>query len=339
MVDYRFNHNYILLKTKIKPMTSNFHFLWEKQGLVFKPNGEYGWINSHAQVPTVLVKEKEGIVRVFFATRPKAGCTLISYADLDINNLKIVLRLSSKPVLELGRPGTFDEHGTMPSSIVAEGDNVFLYYSGWQRSTGVPYNNYTGCALSIDGGDTFKKIYEAPILDRNYKELFSATSPSVIKEENIWKMWYCSGVNWLIINNKCEHVYDIKYAESFDGIKWKQNIVTAIPQNTSEEAITKPTVIKIDGMYHMWFCYRGSRSFRKGVESYKIGYAHSPDGIKWQRLNERAGITLSKSGWDSKMIAYPEVADILGTKYLFYNGNGFGKSGFGYAKLKHEQRI
>ena len=316
--------------TTVKPLEMQ----WEKQGIIFKPSGEFGWMNSHAQVPSVLVKEKEGIVRVFFATRPKAGTTLIGFADLDINNLTTIVRLSSVPVLELGRPGTFDEHGTMPSSIVAYGDKIFLYYTGWQRTTGVPYNNYTGCALSFDGGDTFKKISEAPILDRNHSELFSATSPTVLNEQGLWKMWYCSGVNWLKIQDKWEHVYDIKYAESIDGIKWKQHLSIAVAQSTPEEAITKPTVIKINNSYHMWFCYRGSRNFRYGDESYRIGYALSKNGIDWHRLNENAGLTLSESGWDAEMLAYPEVVDIMGTKYMFYNGNGFGESGFGYAKLK-----
>jgi hypothetical protein len=34
------------------------------------------------------------------------------------------------------------------------------------------------------------------------------------------------------------------------------------------------------------------------------------------------------------MMAYPFVIDINHRKYMFYNGNGFGKSGIGYAVLE-----
>jgi hypothetical protein len=33
------------------------------------------------------------------------------------------------------------------------------------------------------------------------------------------------------------------------------------------------------------------------------------------------------------MIAYPYVYEYGGRKYMVYNGNGFGKSGFGFAVL------
>jgi hypothetical protein len=42
---------------------------------------------------------------------------------------------------------------------------------------------------------------------------------------------------------------------------------------------------------------------------------------------------VSEEGWDSEMMCYPYVFDHKGERYMLYNGNGYGKSGFGIAKL------
>ena len=84
-------------------------------------------------------------------------------------------------------------------------------------------------------------------------------------------------------------------------------------------------MLKEKGLYRMWYCYRGA--------SYRIGYAESADGLDWTRMDARAGIDLAPEGWDSEMLAYPFVFDHAGRRYLFYNGNGYGRSGLGWAVL------
>jgi predicted GH43/DUF377 family glycosyl hydrolase len=305
---------------------------WIKMGQVSGIIDKLGWSKTHAQVPTLLLKEDR--LRVYFATRPQQDLTLTTFCDLDLNDLSRILYIHDKPVIETGAPGTFDQHGIMPSSIVEKDGKIYLYYSGWCRSVGVPYNNYTGVAISEDGGTTFYKPYQGPILDRTRFELFSATSPHV-HYENKWHMWYCSGTNWHPVNGKLEHTYDIKYASSEDGLAWVQHNQTVIKQKDPFEAITKPTVIKINNLYHMWYCFRGTVDFREKSDSaYRIGYATSSDMVNWERKDNNAGITISEEGWDNMMIAYPAVINIKNSVYLFYNGNYFGKDGFGFAKLK-----
>lgn len=304
---------------------------WQKQGLIFEPNDAGGWMKTHAQVPTPLVSE--GFIRVYFSSRPEFNLSLTTFVDLDVENPGKILRLNPTPILELGQPGTFDEHGIMPSCAVRNGSQVFLYYSGWSRGASVPYTNSTGLAISDDGGETFRKISEGPILSKSVHDTYSATSPCVLKEGNIWHMWYCSGTAWLKIGEKYEHTYDIKYARSSDGISWLPQREAVISQRTEYEALTRPFVIKSSDGYHMWFCYRGSHSFRDGEDAYRIGYALSKDLSCWERNDDKAGIDQSPTGWDSRMIAYPAVAVVGGRTLLFYNGNGFGAEGFGYAVL------
>ena len=82
--------------------------------------------------------------------------------------------------------------------------------------------------------------------------------------------------------------------------------------------------------YEMWFSYRSGSG-----EKYRIGYALSKDGRRWELALEEAGIDVSLNGWDSEMIEYPFIFDHKGQRYMLYNGNGYGKTGFGLAVLDH----
>ncbi|MBW3593603.1 MAG: hypothetical protein KY396_07900, partial [Actinobacteria bacterium] len=60
----------------------------------------------------------------------------------------------------------------------------------------------------------------------------------------------------------------------------------------------------------------------------------SPDGVRWPRKDEEGGLAPAASGWDSVMTTYPWVHRHTDRTYLFYNGNGFGETGFGWAELR-----
>lgn len=297
---------------------------WRKRGLIFSPVG--GW--SHAQVPTPLVCD--GFIRVYFSSRPEPGLSQTCFVDLDADDPAKILYVNPTPILGLGKRGTFDEHGIMPSCAVRNGDEIFLYYSGWSRAVSVPHINSTGLAISGDGGETFEKAGEGPVLGRGLRDPYSATSPMVLKEGDAWHMWYGSGTGWIEIDGKREHTYGIRYARSDDGIAWRPGKMVIEPKS-EYEAVTRPYIVEGAGGYQMWFCHRDSFDFRGGFGSYRIGYAWSANLEDWERADERAGIGKSVAGWDSKMVAYPAVVRVGEKMLLFYNGNDFGARGFGYA--------
>lgn len=310
--------------------------IWSNHGLVFKPSGQHGWIKTHAQVPTALRINGTNIIRVFFSSRPRSGLSLTTFLDIDEITLSEIVYLHPKPILDLGDVGAFDEHGIMPSSVISEGDNVFLYYSGWSRRVNVPYANYTGLAISNNGGKTFRKYSKSPILDEQNWGPFSATSPCVVRADNYWHMFYCSGTNWHEINGKLEHVYDIKHAISHDGVKWHKSNKAVIPQKTPYEAITRPTVYYDGERYNMFFCFRGSSDFRDGTDSYKIGYSYSYDLAEWCRTNWiydplTSKKRIYKKSWDDSMQSYPYLLSLDTKVLMLYNGNSFGYGGFGLA--------
>jgi len=51
-----------------------------------------------------------------------------------------------------------------------------------------------------------------------------------------------------------------------------------------------------------------------GTGGYTMGYAESADGVRFERMDDKSGITKSSSGWDSEMICYPHVLVHKGTE-------------------------
>lgn len=315
-------------------MTWIFEMTWIKQGRIYAPQGQYEWNKAYASVPTVdVVSEK--VWRIYFAARDSQNRSHTSYIDVEAGNPGNILYEHPEPILPMGKIGTFDDCGIMPSWIITLGDRKYLYYIGWNVRNTVPYHNAIGLAVSRDGGKSFQKYSDGPLFGIDYLEPYFTGTSCVLVEGGIWKNWYLSCTKWEVINGRPEPFYHIKYAESLDGINWKREGLVAIDFKSPDEAgIVRASVLKEAGLYKMWYSYRYGNDYRTDKHrSYRIGYAESLDGKRWQRMDDLAGIDVSGDGWDSEMIEYPYVLVYANEKYMFYNGNKFGETGFGYATL------
>jgi len=305
---------------------------WIKKGLIYSVENIDEWRFSHCHKPTPLIIDDDTI-RIFFGVRDKDNHTRTTFIDLDVHNISKVKYIHDKPVLDLGKIGTFDDSGANVSAIVKNNDLIYMYYFGWNPSTTVHTRNSIGIAVSRDSGVTFERLFDGPILDRNRFEPYYTGAVDVIQENGKWKMWYTSGTQWKIIKQKPEICYHIKYAESENGIDWYRPDISCILPQDEFEATARPSVIKEDDIYKMWYSRRFIDNFRTDKnKNYRAGYAESKDGINWKRLDDFAGIDISSEGWDSEAIAYPYVTKHHEKLIMFYNGNGFGKTGFGYAE-------
>ncbi len=294
-------------------------------------------MNSHTQVPTALVLEDR--LRIYFGTRPADGMSRAAFLDVDLEDPTSILYLHDKPILELGEPGMFDEHGIIPNHVFRHDGKVYLFYVGWSRRQSIPYSNWMGVAASDDNGFAFRKCFEGPILDRTRDEVHSATGLMCVKHEGCWHGWYATGTQWLLIDGRYEHTYAIRACRSDNLFEWTRPNRPIFANKLPNESSTRPTIIFLENRWHMWFCYRGTQDFRDGTDSYRIGYAWSTDLKDWTRDDSKAGIDVSTSGWDSAMIAYPCVVSVGGKILMFYAGNGFGRAGFGYAELEVENGL
>lgn len=305
--------------------------MWIKKGLIYVPENVSEWSVSHAQVPVVDLLE-DNRLRIYYSTRNSTGQSNVSYIEVDKNNPKNILYIHDKPLFVFGQIGTFDDSGIMPSCILNIGCKKYLFYIGWTTRKTVPYQNAIGLAISEDGGKSFYKISEGPIISVNHIEPYFSGTSYVLYDCNIYKMWYLSCIGWKIFDEKPEPIYNIKYVESHDGINWNQTGKVAIELQNGEGGLVSASVLKVEGLYRMWFAKRKNNDYRTNRENtYRIGYAESEDGINWKRKDDLAGIGISQTGWDSQMITYPYVINVKEKLLMFYNGNGFGKTGIGYA--------
>lgn len=310
--------------------------MWEKKGMIFKVEDfQNELIRSHASIPFAY-HIKDDFFKIYFSSRNKNGQSFPYYIDSTIRDGKITLIGDViGPLLELGDLGTFDDSGIMPSCLVKHKEQLFMYYIGWNPQVTVSYRLSIGLAISNDNGLTFKKYSKGPICDRAINEPYFNTAPFVLIENDKWMMWYISCTKWQLINNYPEPSYHIKYAESDDGINWHRDGIVCVDYDDNAKALGRPCVIKLKNRFDMYFSFRHVEQYRvSSLYGYKIALGISYDGIVWEKAYSQTGISLSDTGWDSKMMEYCHVFEHVNILYMIYNGNDFGKEGFGYAIKK-----
>ena len=308
--------------------------IWKKCGFLHTEDKRTDWAYSHCHKPTPLLIDDDTL-RIYYGTRSLHGHTRTTFVDIDITDLDhcYVKYVHDKPVLGLGKIGTFDDSGANVSSLIKlNNGDIYMYYIGWNPSTTVHTRNSIGLAVSKDGGYTFERMFDGPILDRNKYEPYYTGAVDVKLIDGKWKLWYTYGQEWKIINQKPEIQYYIRYASSSNGVDWVRNSNDCILPNNEYECTARPSIIYDNEMYRMWYSYRNMVSFRTNPDNgYKAGYAESLDGVNWIRMDNISILNKSDVGWDSEAIAYPYVLKIRDRYLMLYNGNGFGRTGFGYA--------
>jgi hypothetical protein len=316
---------------------------WKKLGKIFDPTHHKlpdGCV-QFAQAPQALVFDD--FVRIYFSTRKvdgRNGKYLSNIVFVDMRkNLRDVIRVSDKTVIPPGGLGCFDEHGIFPMSVLRHGDVVLGYTCGWSRRVSVSVDTAIGLAVSRDYGITFQRIGDGPVLAASLHEPCLVGDGFVQVIDGGFHMWYIFGIGWKRYSpdSAPDRIYKIGHATSGDGINWvKEEALQIIADRLGpDECQALPTVTRIDDRYHMFFCYRPSSDFRRNRDrGYRIGHAWSDDLMNWSRDDENPHLGVTPGDWDSDMVCYPHVFACAGKMYLLYNGNEFGRYGFGLAVLE-----
>jgi hypothetical protein len=299
---------------------------WRKLGLVFCPSGEHEWMQSHATNP-VAEHLKDDRFRVYFSSRDSKNRSQIASIDINLSNdSAAVVETSLCHVLSHGKHGHFDDSGVTVTGLVQIGQKRLLYYLGWNLGVTIPFRNAIGVAVSEGDCAEFIRVSEAPVVDRNHVDPISLSYPFLLWEDECFRIWYGTCIKWSG-SSVSDYQFSLKYAKSYDGLVWEREGQVVLgcdfPQ---EDAIARPHIISENGLYKMWYS-------RKKGPCYRMGYAESTDGHNWIRLDDDVGLDVSPSGWDSDMVEYPFVFDHKGQRYMLYNGNSYGKTGFGLAVL------
>jgi hypothetical protein len=304
---------------------------WRKLGLVYGPDGSQAWAQSHAMLPTPF-RLTADVIRVFITCCDANGIGRPGYVDVLAAEPTRVVGKSVQPLLEIGQPGAFDENGVTVCSVVEpQPGTLHMYYVGFELGTKIRYRLLTGLAVSTDGGASFERHSRAPVLERSDAELYFRCGPCCLWERGRFRLWYVAGSAWTQIAGKAMPVYDIRYAESHDGIHWPtRGEVQVSITDDDEHGFGRPYVLtRPGGGYRMFYSVR-----RRSVQAYRLGYAESADGRSWQRLDHTLQLDVSPGSFDSDAIMYAAPIEVDGRLLLFYNGNEFGRQGFAVAVLE-----
>jgi predicted GH43/DUF377 family glycosyl hydrolase len=300
---------------------------WRRHDVIWCPGGELAWARSHATCPTPL-QRRDGVLRVYLQCRDAAGVGRIGWIDLDPDDPRRVIAQASEPVLDVGAAGCFDDNGVFPTSVLRTPDGrVLLYYVGFELCHHIRYRLLTGLAISHDDGDTFTRISTMPVLERSAAEPHFRCGTFVRHEAGRFRMWYVAGGAWETIGGKPMPLYDLRAAESADGIHWPERGECVMPLDAAHEhGFGRPWVTGSDGDYEMFY------SVRRRAGGHRLGHARSRDGLRWRRLDGGLGLAPQAGAWDGDGQCYAAPVRAGGRRWLLYNGNDFGRTGVGLAE-------
>ena len=301
---------------------------WKKKSKIYVPDETISHFHTHATRP-IPIKICNKVLRIYFTSRTQEDKPLPTFIDVDINNPENILHINHELLMDFGQLGTFDDSGITATCIIPHKTWHWVYYVGWKiRRYNTTFEPSIGICKYTNDGKKFERLFEGPILAQDIHHPIFVAGPFVMQQNNIFKMWYCSGTDWILTANKPEPIYRIHYAESTDGINWQPHPKPAIDYQYHGEVLSAPWVVYCNQQYHMWYSTRG---ISKQNRFYKIGYASSSNGIDWVRQDHLVNIKCSATGWDSEMICYPAFIQHQQNIYMFYSGNDVGKGGIGYA--------
>jgi len=299
---------------------------WKKLGRILQADAAREWMATYTGPSFAAPRADTDVVDVYVTGRDSRNRSRIGVITIDPGHPPAPLAIGDEAVFDLGELGAFDENGVSYPWIVDAGDAQYMYYVGWMPTVLTPFQNHVGLAVR-NGDRDWRRVSRAPILPRTDEEYLSIGSTAVLREDDRWRMWYTCFRRWGRGPTEPKHVYVIKFAESRDGLHWdRPNRVCIETSSPDEFSIGRPSVLRENGLYHMWFSYRGAE--------YRIGYAWSENGIDWTRRDDLAGIDVSASGWDSEGICYSHVFRWKDALYMLYCGNHYGRDGLGLAVLE-----
>lgn len=311
------------------PLSLDFKtpFPWRKKGRVELP-AIPGF--THAGQPCIVHVDGDKFVLCFNARNgEQKSHTFLAFASVSDGDVRLI----SEPKMALapGQPAGFDCDGAMGCCFVKHDGLVYLYYIGWQNFRDGLFGCDTGRAILDVDALTLRREYLGPVFGRDKNNPLFAAATAFHVEGDRWRAWYNSGVRWdRLPDGSWKHYYGLHHAHSSNGVDWISDPGQCLPfQDEHEYAFGRPSVFVKGGLFLMWFAHRAT----KAIDTYRIGFAWSEDGLNWNRNDALSGVDVSAEGWDSEMICYPCVFEHEGRMYMLYNGNGYGRSGFGYAVL------
>lgn len=312
---------------KSRPAAKAQVMRWEKLGLVFKLAESRLADHKNAMVPTPILLPS-GKLRVYMTVCDHANIGRVYYVEFDSACMSGPPSEVVGPVLDVGGPGSFDEHGVVVAQIMPVSSTVvWMYYSGFERLQDQPYRIMTGVASSIDGGLSFTRLHNEPILRASSSESLFRCAPFVLRDSQGFTMWYVAGSEWEIVKDKQVPRYSLFTMRSVDGLSWPDEGIECLKLGYHEHGFGRPWIVQEGSLLRLFYSIR-----RIDLAAYALGYAESSDGIHWLRMDDKMGLRTSDGEFDSTAMSYTAVFPAAGRSYCLYNGDHFGRDGFAAAR-------
>lgn len=298
---------------------------WEKLGLALPPDESVRWMSRYAA--SSFVRVTEGHLEILVSGRDHHNESRIGRVRAEWDGrLVAITHVDSEPLLDVGTSGCFDESGVTAPWLIEVGDRLHMYYVGWVAGGKCRFQINLGLAVSEDGGGTWVRASRAPILPMTDEEPFGTGSCCVMRSESGFEMYYTAFEAWEQVGDRMEPRYRIKQALSDDGVTWTRTGRVVVDfADPDETVVGKPMVLDRNGQRHLWYSHRG--------DSYRIGYARRDPGGGFRRRDREVGLATSSGGWDSEMVEYAFVFRTGSDVLMAYNGNQYGRTGLGFARL------
>jgi predicted GH43/DUF377 family glycosyl hydrolase len=150
-------------------------------------------------------------------------------------------------------------------------------------------------------------------------ELYAIGQPTVIKENDTFKMWYCgAGI---------DHRSRILYAYSIDGINWTKYLGGAYVLNIGSAGqwdskwLDTPEIVQTPTGYNLY--YFGDTTDTPNHYTAAIGLATSNNGVNWTKYSGNPVLSKGDSlSWEAKWIESPAVLYDNGMYKMWYTGVG-----------------
>jgi hypothetical protein len=310
------------------------HALWRREGQLVTVKPGHAWWVSHAQLPTVLALS-DRLWRVYFAARDSGNHSHIIAVDVDPGDGMRIIAEHLEPLLECGAVGAFDHEGMGPAAAIVVDGRVRLYYSGVSVRRDVRGQVSIGLAVS-DDGLKFRRAFAGPVHGIGPLDPYFTSAPTVLRTDEGYRMWYVGGTQWRDVDGFPDLFYEIRTTHSDDGKLWDPRSATAVALRPPLEAgLGRPWITDGGGGRRLWLSRRGKSYRGPGDGAYHLvsiaadcqgSFAGPAEPVQFENPPVAGD-------FDSWMQAYACIVPHGEDLVMFYNGNDFGRAGFGWARL------
>ena len=226
-------------------------------------------------------------------------CSLVSAQEVDYKETAGGwVKYESNPVI------LYSKYGTIFDVAMLKDGDLYRMWLSWRPKRSIAYTE------SKDGANWSElKIVLTP---EGHSWADDLNRPGVVKKEGIYHMWYTGQSEG--------KTSKLGYATSKDGLAWE--VQSPDPVMVSEELWEKVAVMcphvewdENEKLFKMWY------SAGEQYEPNAIGYATSPDGLKWTKhKNNPVFDKDTNSKWEQHKVTACQVIKMDDWHVMFYIG-------------------